>query len=138
MIDFATVERPGSPNTYLVCVPEICRAATADAMAPVYRAGAEAVRDALLAIEPRLRFAPSGAEIPGADIQGSFVAVTRVFRFRDDVDVLIRPLGPARSQLAVYSRSRLGYSDLGANRRRVEALLDALAARVGQPEGGRR
>lgn len=43
-----------------------------------------------------------------------------VFRFVDDVEFLVLDNGT----LSVRSASRLGYSDLGANRRRAEALRE--------------
>lgn len=44
---------------------------------------------------------------------------SRVFGFIDDVELL---LDAERALLHVRSASRLGYSDLGANRRRIESL----------------
>ena len=50
-------------------------------------------------------------------------------RFKDDVDILVLPVEghDHQSTLAIYSGSRLGYSDLGTNGKRVNALLTALA-----------
>jgi len=48
-----------------------------------------------------------------------------IFRFVDDLEFHLRP---AERQIAVRSASRLGYSDLGANRRRVEQVREALRA----------
>jgi uncharacterized protein (DUF1499 family) len=50
---------------------------------------------------------------------------TRVFGFIDDVEFLV---DESASVIHVRSASRLGYSDLGTNRRRVEALRQAFAA----------
>lgn len=50
---------------------------------------------------------------------------TRWLRFVDDLELELRP--QAR-QIAVRSASRVGHSDLGVNRRRVEALRRQLAA----------
>jgi uncharacterized protein (DUF1499 family) len=47
--------------------------------------------------------------------------------FKDDVDVAVREDGPT---LFVRSASRVGYSDLGVNRRRVERFFAALNARL--------
>jgi uncharacterized protein (DUF1499 family) len=47
-----------------------------------------------------------------------------VFGFVDDLELHLRPEAGA---IAVRSASRVGYSDLGVNRRRVEALRAALA-----------
>lgn len=54
--------------------------------------------------------------------QVAAVFKSRLFGFKDDVDFLIRDDG----LIEVRSASRLGYWDLGANRRRVEKLRDAL------------
>ncbi|MEE4379980.1 MAG: DUF1499 domain-containing protein [Candidatus Competibacteraceae bacterium] len=48
-----------------------------------------------------------------------------IFRFVDDLEFHLRP---AEFQIAVRSASRLGYSDLGANRRRVEQVRETLQA----------
>ena len=55
------------------------------------------------------------------------VAVTKLMRFKDDVSARVEAAGEGKgSQLSLYSRSRLGKSDLGANKKRVEALIAAL------------
>ena len=56
----------------------------------------------------------------------NFVAVSKLMRFKDDVDVEVFPVEPDGARVAIYSRSRVGYSDLGANRKRVKSLLDDL------------
>lgn len=56
-------------------------------------------------------------------------ATFRVVVFTDDVDVAVRP-SEAGSVLHVRSASRVGHSDLGVNRRRVEAFLEAVRSRL--------
>lgn len=52
-----------------------------------------------------------------------------IFRFKDDLEFeLMRDRGDS-GQIAVRSASRVGYSDLGANRRRIERMRRALRAR---------
>ena len=50
---------------------------------------------------------------------------TRLLRFVDDVEFHLRA---DENQIAMRSASRLGYSDLGANRRRLESVRQALSA----------
>lgn len=50
---------------------------------------------------------------------------TPVLRFRDDVEFLVAAEGPG-ALVHVRSASRVGHSDLGANRRRVEELRQRL------------
>ncbi len=56
---------------------------------------------------------------------GRLRAIFRVLRFRDDLDAAVEPDGDG-AVLHLRSASRTGHSDLGVNRRRVEALLRAL------------
>lgn len=53
-------------------------------------------------------------------------ARTRLLRFTDDVAFVLRA---DRGQIAMRSASRLGLSDFGTNRRRLESIRAALAAR---------
>ena len=46
--------------------------------------------------------------------------------FKDDVEVAVKARADGGSVLYVRSASRVGYSDLGVNRRRVHRLLDAV------------
>lgn len=48
-----------------------------------------------------------------------FVVTTPIFRFRDDLELLA---DDAAKVIHIRSASRLGYSDLGTNRRRVEMI----------------
>jgi uncharacterized protein (DUF1499 family) len=48
-------------------------------------------------------------------------ATSRIFRFVDDMEFHLRP-----DVIAVRSASRVGYSDLGANRERVERIRERL------------
>ena len=48
---------------------------------------------------------------------------SRLFRFIDDIEIY---LDTENNQLAMRSASRLGYSDLGVNGRRLHALIDQL------------
>lgn len=50
-----------------------------------------------------------------------------LFGFVDDLELHLRP---AENIIAIRSASRLGYSDLGVNRRRVERLRDSLTNRA--------
>ncbi|MEC7418575.1 MAG: DUF1499 domain-containing protein, partial [Pseudomonadota bacterium] len=51
-------------------------------------------------------------------------ARTRLLRFVDDVEFELRE---EAGIIAVRSASRVGYSDLGANRRRIEKIRQAIS-----------
>ena len=69
--------------------------------------------------------APEFTVIENADGYLRAEARTRILRFVDDVEFLARP---EKNIIAMRSASRVGYSDLGANRRRLEGLRSALVA----------
>lgn len=126
--DPATVSRTGRPNDYLVCPPGVC-AALPDRASRTYRVPAERLAEAwtaVVAAAPRTR--PVAAD-PAAGLY-AFEQRSALFGFRDTILVRFIPLAADRSTLAVYSRSEVGYWDLGVNRRRVEAWLAALDAAV--------
>ena len=57
------------------------------------------------------------------------IATTRLFKFKDDVTVMITPEGDA-TVVNVRSKSRVGKSDLGTNARRIRAFQAELAKRL--------
>jgi uncharacterized protein (DUF1499 family) len=68
------------------------------------------------------------------------VVETGLFRFRDDFVVRVRPEGE-ETRVDMRSKSRVGKGDLGANAKRIEQFLQALATRAttgaAKPEAGR-
>lgn len=75
---------------------------------------------ALIAELPRTRIISSDEGYLHAEFR------TRLFRFVDDLELL---LDTDAAQVAVRSASRVGHSDLGTNRKRVETLRGMLAER---------
>lgn len=51
------------------------------------------------------------------------VVTSKIFRFKDDLEFLAEP---ERQQICVRSAARVGYSDMGVNRERVEKLRENL------------
>ena len=51
------------------------------------------------------------------------VATTRILRFKDDVEFL---LDPDQNTIGMRSASRVGYSDLGKNRKRMESIREKM------------
>jgi uncharacterized protein (DUF1499 family) len=65
-----------------------------------------------------------------------YIQHSPTFRFPDIITVEFVPLGPNRSSIAIYSRSRYGHYDFEKNRKRVGKWL-ALLEKVAQPAIGR-
>lgn len=120
--DFETLTPKPTPNTYLVCPEGVC-AATPDRLSPrVPLPPAKAV-DRLIEIA-RQHGATQIERVD--DLAAEMVVRTPLLRWPDRVSVRAYAAEGAGSELALYSRSKYGRSDLGANRERVEGWLRAL------------
>ncbi len=126
-VDFATLERPSSPNTCLGAPPGFPRADLALPPLPADIAGAWA---ALRSLGDRFPRTTKLAEWPERH-QAHWVVRSALLNFPDIVVAEVTA-GPAGSGLFLYSRSLFGYSDFGVNRRRVEAWAAALDAALRQ------
>lgn len=98
-------------------------------------AGAQAVEPLRFPGDPHDAFAHAIAIVNGwsgttelarTEDYAHFEVVTPLLRFRDDLEL---QLDAAAKAIHVRSASRVGHSDLGANRDRVERLHAAFAAR---------
>lgn len=124
MIDFATLEKSKKPNCYLIAPMGLCERAEPDAIAPVFRGAPGALFARVLGVlEQDAQYQDINSDRDGLAV--SAVAVTKVFRFKDDIDIAVLPAEEGAT-LAIYSRSRVGHSDLGKNKKRVTALLASL------------
>lgn len=124
-IEFETLERRERPNDALACPPRFCKAHS-DLIPPTFAIDAQGLRTAMaqvIASEPNI-------ENVGTDDRAMterYVQRTSLMRFPDTIVVRYFPLEPGkRSTLAIYSRSQLGYSDMGMNKARIARWLDKL------------
>ena len=124
---FDTLQRPQSPNTWLVAPADF--RIRPDAIAPVFDGPVVLMRDAFKSVALRSR---GVALIEESNRGVHLIAVTPLMRFRDDVWALFIPVAEQRVTFALYSASRVGHWDLGTNRRRVTRwitqLQDSIAA----------
>lgn len=123
-IDFATLQRPASPNTFLVLPAGFQSSAAADMDSPVVPGAPDAVLERFKATALN---APRTTLVREGEGQIELVQRSAVFRFPDYITVQTIAEGAQSSALCVYSRSSVGYSDLGVNAKRVRGWLNALA-----------
>lgn len=124
-IDFATLIRPVSPNTYLLAPEGICAKAEADSAPPEYNLSANQLYETLVeTIKSRSSWRIKSQNVE--ELRIHFIAISSFLRFKDDIDVQIVPLSDSSATIAIYSRSRVGYSDFGANAKRVSNLVELL------------
>jgi uncharacterized protein (DUF1499 family) len=131
LTDFDRLERPGSPNTWLVA-PAGHPAAQPDAIAPLV--GVPAAR--LAAAWQETVADQQRVQVMAVSDDGLQVEVEQssaLFGFVDDVSFRALPRGEDQSTFIAYSRSRVGYWDIGANRKRLTEWVATLLRRVGQP-----
>ncbi len=127
-VEFETLARRASPNDALAC-PETYCAAPVDFATPTYAVPGARLREivAEVAAEDPLTELVYSARYEEAD---RYLVRTALMRFPDTVSVRVLGAGPGRSQLALYSRSQLGHSDMGANRARIERWLEEIAEKA--------
>lgn len=130
---FNSLSRPGSPNTCLVAPEGVCANAVPDKTSERYLDEPKALFALILDIvEAETRWTVTAQDADEGTI--SFIATSKLMRYKDDVSILVLPARgeESGSELAIYSRSRVGYSDMGANRKRVLGLLKRLKDRQKQ------
>jgi len=119
---------PSSPNCVSSDATDGGHAIAPFALAQPAAQAWAAVREAVAEI-PRTRIVTDADDTLHAECRSALLG------FVDDLELQLRA---SEGQIAVRSASRLGHSDLGVNRRRVESLRAALEARgVLRPEGPR-
>jgi uncharacterized protein (DUF1499 family) len=129
-VDFTTLVRPSSPNTYLICPKDRCTAAP-DEDGPIYAVPPAQLFErarTLLAAEPRTELVQDQPEA----LRLVLVQRSAFFRFPDTITLQVFPLPDGDATLAIYSQSNYGYGDFGVNKDRVRAwigLIDAQIAR---------
>lgn len=88
--------------------------------------GRDEAREHLLAV---LRAMPRTRQVEAQTHYLCFEFRTKLFKFTDDVEFL---LPDDTTLIHVRSASRVGYSDMGTNRKRLEAVRAAFKARLEQ------
>ena len=128
-VDFTTLERRTTPNDALVCPRAFCPQAAPDLEPPVFPLPASRLR----ALVSQVALSEPGTTLlDGGPEQDRFLVRTRLMRYPDTVVAQVIERDGNRSTLALYSRSQIGSSDFGVNKRRLTRWvegIEALAAR---------
>lgn len=126
VLNFETLELSPRPNQCLAAPEGLCRAAMPHLTPPVFPVEVPVLRqavEAMLKAEPRIEWLDRDDTLPQIEV----VQRTRWLQFADPVSIRFLAQGSGAT-LALYSRSKVGYSDLGTNRRRVERWLSLIPA----------
>ncbi len=140
-VDPINAPRPSTPNTFRAGDgPE----ALFDRDVPVYRVDSAALStawDQMIGQQPRVEVVQDDRVLASGEqqVEGLVTYVQRswLFGFPDYITVRFVPAGSfedgtAGSTLVIFSRSRLGQSDLGVNEKRVTAWLAELEMAIDQ------
>ena len=123
-VDFKTLQLGPKPNQYLVCPAAFCQNKP-NRVAPVFAVSPERLKQAWFAMierQPRVSLLGSSSD----QAQHDFEATTALMGYPDTVTVRFIEAEEGGSTLAIYSRSHYGHSDLGANKKRIDAWLELL------------
>jgi len=124
-VDPASAERTGRPNDYLVA-PAGMTAAIPDRIASVHATDPRAL---LFQFDAVARPARSVEVVAGSldALTITYVQRSQVFGFPDYITVRAVAVAGGAA-LIVWSRSRVGYNDIGVNRDRVDGWLAQIGA----------
>jgi len=123
-VDPQTAPDPSTPNWYRM-------SPSGENTAPTFRVSAAALSDAfdrMVDKQPRVKLLKDDRSSGGPV---TWVQRSALFGFPDYISVqFLASSDGAGSTLAIFSRARVGQSDLGVNEKRVTAWLAALGAEV--------
>ncbi len=126
MIDFQDFELPTSPNSYYVAPAKFSQAKP-DSISPVYDINIDALHKfwgMMIAEQARVKL------VAKSQYQFSYVQRTKWLRFPDYVEVKLISVSTQQSTIAIFSRSKYGYSDFGTNKKRVNQWLGLLDDKI--------
>lgn len=127
-VAFERLERRVTPNDALACPSDLCKARS-DLPAPLFAVDVRALREAMagvIATEPNV----TRVAVDDAARTERYVQRSATLGFPDTVVVRYIEQPGQRSTLAIYSRSQLGQSDLGANKARLQRWLAKLETKL--------
>jgi len=125
LLDFTDLKLTHRPNQYLVAPDGLCRNSTPhdiSAVYPVPPAALYAAWRTVIAAAPRTTIIAENSD--GLEIEA--VQRSAMVGFRDRINFAAFAADKDHSSLAIYSRSQVGYSDLGANKARIRRWLEML------------
>jgi hypothetical protein len=125
-VDPLTIERPASPNTYFVA-PQAMVEDGVDLEAPIYGAPATIMAKAFddyVLTQPNI--IPLSQSVDGTWV--TYVQRTPTLKMPDYISVRFIELEEGKSTIAIYSRSRYGYGDMGMNKARIDTWLLSLSS----------
>ena len=132
-IDFSKIVPPKKPNWFLALPPGSEGAVKGKGESPLFPVEVRRLKkslEKLIGDEPRVTILKRSEDGGRYEL----IARTAILRFPNKVSIEIIELGEQSSSVAIFSRSVYGYSDFGANRKRVNDWLRRLERMVTEGE----
>ena len=123
-IDFKKIRLPKSPNYYLMCPVSYCNVKQ-NAISPVFAVPVEKLAQfwqQMIIKQARTKLVAQNRTTH----QYTYIQRSRLFHFPDTINVKLIALPNRQSTIAIYSRSKYGYGDLGVNEKRVQHWIKQL------------
>lgn len=119
-----------TPNSYRVA-PAGTDVERVDEESHIYAESAEVIAEAL---DTYILRQPQTVRVAGYPQEQylTYAQRTKTLKLPDYISIKVIPLGENRSTIAIYSRSRYGYGDLGVNKARVTQWLESLSSFIEQ------
>lgn len=124
-VNFATLAGRSRPNDALICPRALCPNRPPDREPPVLPVSAARLRVVVTTVA---REQPGTTVLDESGPQARYLVRSRLLRFPDTVVAEVFDRGAGRATLALYSRSQIGRTDFGVNRRRLERWLSRIEA----------
>ena len=121
--DLTAFQRPNSPNTALYAPAGLSLENETDGTVPTYPKSVADLSKVACKVWGNLKNVKLTEMVEDGFRLSRFVATTPVLRFKDDITVQFVSMENDHSSFIIYSASRIGYSDFGTNKKRVEDWL---------------
>lgn len=123
--DFSSLKLTHRPNQFLLAPEGLCQNATPHQLSTLYSATPDRVYAAwkeIVAGSPRTEIRHENKKT----LHIEAVQRSTLFRFKDRINFAAFASEADQSTIAIYSRSHVGYSDLGANKARIQNWVQML------------
>lgn len=132
-VELKSLNRTSKPNTALACPPNHCSSQRpADITTGIYTVTSDVLRNDIIEYFDNDKNAKLVSNHED-DLSLRFVTHSPVLRFPDTIHIEFIPIDSDTSTLAIFAQAKLGHTDLGANKARIEQILVAIS-KYTQPE----
>lgn len=128
--NFSEPTRTGKLNDTLACPPSACTKGLPDLETPHFRLPAKTL---FAIVEKVVKTLPGKTKLIGANPVGTrlrAIVYSPAIRIPSTLSVMVRPTSDGGADLYAYSRSQIGYYDMGRNTDNITRLMDRIAGEI--------